>query len=441
MADNVSITAGAGTSIAADEVTDGTLGSVKVQFIKLMDGTLDSTNKAVVSAAGAVKVDASSVAVPVTDNSGSLTVDNAGTFAVQSATNADAAIAAGTAPSKALISGGVYNSTEPSPTTGQTMATQLDSKGRARQVIMDAAGNTRGANVNASSQLSVSVDNTVTVGSHAVTNAGTFAVQAAQSGTWTAATNADAALTAGTAPSKALVGGGQYNSTEPSPTTGQTVATQLDSKGRARQVIMDAAGNTRGANVNASSQLSVSVDNTVTVGSHAVTNAGTFAVQGACAGDVASGSSDSGNPQKIGGVGHTANPTAVTDGQRVNGIFDKLGKQICVGAIRELKGNQQTSISASTSETTIVTAVASTFLDLYGLVLANTGATTTKVSIRDDTAGTVRMIFEVPTLETRGFMLPVDSAVTQTAVNKNWTAQCASSTTALEVTALFVKNI
>lgn len=44
-------------------------------------------------------------------------------------------------------------------------------------VVRDAAGNARGANVNASNQLSVSVDNTVTVGSHAVTNAGTFAVQ------------------------------------------------------------------------------------------------------------------------------------------------------------------------------------------------------------------------------------------------------------------------
>lgn len=43
--------------------------------------------------------------------------------------------------------------------------------------IWDAAGNERGANVNASNQLSVSVDNTVTVGSHAVTNAGTFVVQ------------------------------------------------------------------------------------------------------------------------------------------------------------------------------------------------------------------------------------------------------------------------
>lgn len=73
--------------------------------------------------------------------------------------------------------------------------------------------------------------------------------------------------------------------------------------------------------------------------------------------------------------------------------------------------------------------------------LANTGATTTKVSIRDDTAGTVRMIIEVPTLETRGFMLPVDSAVPQTAVNKNWTAQCGSSTTALEVTLFYVSMV
>lgn len=45
MADNVAVTAGSGTTIAADEVTDGTLGTVKVQFVKLMDGTLDGTTK------------------------------------------------------------------------------------------------------------------------------------------------------------------------------------------------------------------------------------------------------------------------------------------------------------------------------------------------------------------------------------------------------------
>jgi hypothetical protein len=59
MADNVAITPGTGASIAADEVTDATLGSCKVQFTKLMDGTLDSTNKAVVNSSGQLSVSVS----------------------------------------------------------------------------------------------------------------------------------------------------------------------------------------------------------------------------------------------------------------------------------------------------------------------------------------------------------------------------------------------
>jgi hypothetical protein len=59
MADNVAITAGAGTTVAADEVVDGTLGTVKVQYVKLMDGTLDGTTKATVGAGG-VKTDPTS---------------------------------------------------------------------------------------------------------------------------------------------------------------------------------------------------------------------------------------------------------------------------------------------------------------------------------------------------------------------------------------------
>lgn len=52
MADNVAITAGTGTTVAADEVVDGTLGTVKVQFVKIMDGTLDGTSKAAVGSGG-----------------------------------------------------------------------------------------------------------------------------------------------------------------------------------------------------------------------------------------------------------------------------------------------------------------------------------------------------------------------------------------------------
>lgn len=134
MADNCLRTPGSGETILADEVTDATLGSGKVQIVKLMDGTLDGTAKAAVGANGlAVDVKAlpalvagsaaigklaandgvdigdvtinnasitgtagspnaavlsvqgisSGTALPVSDNAGSLTVDNAGTFAVQ----------------------------------------------------------------------------------------------------------------------------------------------------------------------------------------------------------------------------------------------------------------------------------------------------------------------------------------------------------------------
>lgn len=65
MADNIAVTPGTGKTVATDEVTDATLGTVQVQIVKVMDGTLDSTNKMSISAAGAVKVDGSAVTQPV----------------------------------------------------------------------------------------------------------------------------------------------------------------------------------------------------------------------------------------------------------------------------------------------------------------------------------------------------------------------------------------
>jgi hypothetical protein len=51
MVDNVPVTPGSGKTIATDEVADGTLGTVQVQFVKLMDGTLDGTGKGVIGSA------------------------------------------------------------------------------------------------------------------------------------------------------------------------------------------------------------------------------------------------------------------------------------------------------------------------------------------------------------------------------------------------------
>jgi hypothetical protein len=174
--------------------------------------------------------------------------------------------------------------------------------------------------------------------------------------------------------------------------------------------------------------------------SQAVTNAGTFAVQAADAGDVASGSSDSGNPVKQGYLGKTALPTAVSDGQRVNGIADKFGRQVVVQeTVRDLRAMQNTTITSSTSETTIVTAAgAGVFADIASIVISNSSTTATTVTIKDSTAGTTQAILDIPAnggiVWTPPFPLPQGTA------NNNWTATCGTSVASIHVTVLYAKN-
>lgn len=159
-------------------------------------------------------------------------------------------------------------------------------------------------------------------------------------------------------------------------------------------------------------------------------------------GRTASGSAIANAPVTVGGRAATTSPTAVADGQVVNAMLTKHGKLVTVdGAPRELRKSQKATLSNTTSETTIVTAgAAGVFNDLYGLILANSGATTTKVDIRDVTAGTIIATIEAPTGETRGFMLPAGSGFAQTTAASAWTAQCTAATTAIEVTALYIQT-
>lgn len=188
-----------------------------------------------------------------------------------------------------------------------------------------------------------------------------------------------------------------------------------------------------------SGRLHVNVGNTVTVGSHAVTNAGTFAVQ--AEGDVAHDAVDSGNPLKVGGKARTTNPTAVADADRVDATFDDVGRQIVkLDAPRDLQVTQHTTITTSTSETTVLTAgAAGVFHDVTSIILTNTSATATTATIKDATAGTTRLVIEIPANDTRGvsFSHPLIQAV---AAN-NWTVTSDQSITSLEVTVNAVKNV
>lgn len=177
------------------------------------------------------------------------------------------------------------------------------------------------------------------------------------------------------------------------------------------------------------------------VPSHAVTNAGTFAVQAASAGDVAHDAVDSGNPIKIGGQARTTNPTAVADADRVNAMFDKVGRHVTIlGHVRELTGSQNTTITSSTAETTIVTAGgAGVFNDIVKLVFTNSSATASTVTLKDSTGGTTRAVWRV--LANSALDIPFFVPLAQGSANANWTLTCGTSVASIIVMAQFVKNV
>lgn len=156
----------------------------------------------------------------------------------------------------------------------------------------------------------------------------------------------------------------------------------------------------------------------------------------------ATGSAVPANAYYKAGLAKTALPSAASDGNLTGAMMDKFGRQVVLlGTIRDLIGTQTTTISASTSETTIVTAAASIFNDLAMLIVSNTSASTnTRIDFRDTTGGSVLF-----SLQSNGGQPPVGFSIPgmpipQTTVNTNWTAQCATSTTDIRVYAVFAKN-
>lgn len=375
MADNVNITPGAGATVAADEVSDGTLGTVKVQFVKLMDGTLDGTNKAAVGANG-LKVDGSGVTQPVSAASLPLPT-GAATSAKQPALGT-----AGTPSTDVISVQGVTSMT----------ALKVDGSGVTQPVSGTVTANA-GTNLNTSLL--------------ALETGGNLATAA----TNTTGLNNTVGTAASAIPSKLVQIGGSDGTNARAVSTTNAGVVKVD--------ISATAANSTAVKVDGSG----------------VTQPVSFASNSA------TGSAVPANAVYDGLIAKTALPSAGSDGNLIGAMSDKFGRQVAlINTIRDLVGTQTTTISASTSETTIVTAVASTFLDLVLLVVSNTStATNTRIDFRDTTAGSVLF-----SLQSNGGQPPIGFAtpvpVPQTSVNTNWTAQCATSTTDVRVYAVFAKN-
>jgi hypothetical protein len=459
MVDNVQITPGSGNVIAADELTDGTLGTVKVQYVKLMDGTIDGTTKAVVNANG-LKVDGSGVTQPIsgtisisgtTTVSGTVTANQGGTWTVQPGNTANTtpwlvSAAQSGAWTVAATQSGTWNITNISG----TISLPTGAATSANQPSNAALGSTT------SGQTGHLALGAVTTAAPTYTTAQSNALSLTTAG----ALRTDASATTQPISGSVSISGtvGVTQSTSPwvvsltsTTITGTVAVTQSGSWSLAANQSVNTAqingvaplmGN--GVTGTGSQRVTIASDNTAF--SVNAVQSGTWTVQQGTPpwtvnGDTASGATDANNPLKIGGVARTSNPTAVTNGQRVNAIFDKLGKQVVVGAVRALMGVQKTSISVST-ETTVVTAgAAGVFNDVYAIVVTNKSATAVFVDFRDATAGTVRMTLAAPAGDTRGFTVPVDSAMVQATAANNWTATLSGAASTIEISMLYTSNL
>lgn len=456
--------------------------------------SLSSVTTAVATAVAPTYGEGTAVALS-TDLSGALRVS--GSLSVGGTTD-NSAFTAGTSTGTPAM--GFYHSTIDTVTDGRAASLAIDSKRNLFVTLRDAAGNARGVNVDANNNLGVVlgaettkvigvVRNSDGAGNLLTTNSTTYTAKFAldgnllgtlgtafstagkvdvkaadgdvfvrqatgtnlhmvlDSGTVTTVSASrtvgnggavlDAVNTAATAPANGVLTLGLYNSTEPSPTTGQSVGIQLDSKGRQRMVIMDAAGNTRGANIDANNNMGVvlAAETTKVLGTVRVLgNVGAIM-------DAATAATVPANALYSGRRGTTALPTAVSDGQMVGAMADKFGRQVVLPVtIRDLVGTQTTTISASTSETTVITAgAAGIFNDPILFLVSNTSATAVRVDFRDATAGSILFSLSVPATDVRGFSMG-GVPVPQTTAANNWTAQSSASVTDLRVYAVYAKN-
>jgi hypothetical protein len=371
MADNVNVTAGAGTTIATDQC-----GTDHYQKIKLADGLADSTT--MVGAGGGVEATALRVTVAtdstgvlsVDDNGGILTVDGTVTANLSATDNAVLDVLETNTDSLAVVGGGVEATalrvtlandstgviTVDGTVTANLSATDnavLDSIQAAVEVIDNIVSGTE-AQVDVVAALPAGTNLLGKVGIDQVTaNANEVVVKSGTVTTVTSITNAVAVTNAGitsietNTDSLAVVGGGAE-------ATALRVTLANDSTGV------------------------VTIDGTVTASN--------------TAGDIASDSADSGNPVKVGAkavnMDSTVPGTAVAEADRANNICDLYGRLL----VDEMHPNFW-SVAANYTEAQTALEVKATpgaNLSLYitDIVISN-GATAGNIRLLEDTAAAV----------------------------------------------------
>lgn len=397
----------AGTALTENDVAAARINVNRAQVATIEDGTTRG-RYATVTASNALKVDASAVAVPVTDNSGSLTIDSAGIpTALGQSTMAN---------SMRVVVASDQTDLPVAAQHGITQASSLSALNAAVTMTTEAVG-VFGVQVTGTFSATLTFESTID-------GTNWYAVKAMPVGGGTIVTTT-------TATGQWAIpchGCHNYRVRVSAYTSGTAVVSVVAKPGVSTQFMAQQTMANSLPVVIASDQSNVPVSQATASNLNAQV-----------VGSIAHDGADSGNPVKVGAYATSSNRTRVASADRADVISDLAGRLVVVPhQVRELITKQTTTIS-TTTETTILTAVSSTFLDLVMLVITNTSATATRVDIRDTTAGTV--LWSVAVAANGGAVLNFPVAIPQTTVNTNWTAQLSGAVTDIRILAVAVKNI
>jgi len=131
-------------------------------------------------------------------------------------------------------------------------------------------------------------------------------------------------------------------------------------------------------------------------------------------GDIAHDAVDSGNPVKIGGIARQTSPAAVADADRVNAAFDNVGRQLITPyQVRDLVSTGYATL-VNSQETTIISAVAGSYLDIVSITGSNTSSVAIPVLIRNILAGNTieRIVIPAGGTITKDYVVPVPQSDT-----------------------------
>lgn len=282
--------------------------------------------------------------------------------------------------------GGVFNTTQPTATTGQ----RIDTQSTARGAVIVATG------VDAFSSRVTDGTNTA-----AVKAASTAAGATDPALVVAVSPNNSIAVTQATAASlnAAVVGTKTNNSVAPSTTNLGT---------------LPAVANAALQAVTEGNQVSLSTPLNQALRIDHASVAGTTVVNGGLAGSISIGGPNAQNvaitqnPVLIGGSGVSSEPTVVTTGRLAAFITDLYGKLITspyAGRDNFVKG---TATTTGTSDTSVVAAAGANLKNyITGIYVFNTGATTASITIKDGSGGATLLQSGAPTGGGSNIPLPV----------------------------------